>query len=36
MQPIARVSQTDMIVKELTKYVLTDAIAEGDKFPTEM
>lgn len=36
MQPIARVSQTDMIVKELTKYFLTDAIAEGDKLPTEM
>lgn len=36
MQPIARVSQTDMIVKELTKYFLTDAITEGDKLPTEM
>lgn len=36
MQPIARVSQTDMIVKELTKYFQTDAIAEGDKLPTEM
>ena len=36
MQPIARVSQTDMIVKELTSYFLTDAIAVGDKLPTEM
>ncbi len=36
MQPIERVSQTDMVVKELTKFFLTDAIAEGDKLPTEM
>lgn len=36
MQPIARVSQTDMIVKELTAWFQTDAIAVGDKLPTEM
>lgn len=36
MQPIERVSQTDMVVKELTKFFLSDAIAEGDKLPTEM
>lgn len=36
MQPIERVSQTDRVVKELTKYFLSDAIAEGDKLPTEM
>lgn len=36
MQPIERVSQTDMIVKELTKFFLSDAINEGDKLPTEM
>jgi len=36
MQPIERVSQTDMIVKELTKFFLTDAINAGDKLPTEM
>lgn len=36
MQPIERVSQTDMVVKELTKYFLTEEIAEGDKLPTEM
>lgn len=33
MQPIERVSQTDMIVKELTKFFLSDAINEGDKAP---
>jgi GntR family transcriptional repressor for pyruvate dehydrogenase complex len=36
MQPIERVSQTDKVVKELTKYFLSDAISEGDKLPTEM
>lgn len=36
MQPIARVSQTDLVVKELTKFFQTDAIKEGDKLPTEM
>lgn len=36
MQPIERVSQTDMVVKELTRFFLTDAINEGDKLPTEM
>jgi len=36
MQPIERVSQTDMVVKELTHYFLSDAINEGDKLPTEM
>lgn len=36
MKPIARVSQTDMIVKELTAWFQTDAIAAGDKLPTEM
>ena len=36
MQPIERVSQTDMVVKELTKYFLSEAINEGDKLPTEM
>ncbi len=36
MQPIARVSQTDLVVKELTKFFLTDDIQEGDKLPTEM
>ncbi len=36
MQPIERVSQTDMVVKELTRYFLSDEIAEGDKLPTEM
>lgn len=36
MQPIERVSQTDMVVKELTKHFLSDAIKEGDKLPTEM
>lgn len=36
MKPIARVSQTDMIVKELTAWFQTDAIATGDKLPTEM
>jgi len=36
MQPIERVSQTDMVVKELIRYFLSDAINEGDKLPTEM
>ena len=36
MQPIARVSQTDLVVKELTKFFQTDEIQEGDKLPTEM
>ena len=36
MQPIARVSQTDLVVKELTRFFQTDAIQEGDKLPTEM
>lgn len=36
MQPIERVSQTDMVVKELTRFFLTDAINVGDKLPTEM
>lgn len=36
MQPIERVSQTDRVVKELTKFFLTDAINVGDKLPTEM
>ncbi len=36
MQPIARVSQTDLVVKELTKYFQTDEIHEGDKLPVEM
>ncbi|MEO8411780.1 MAG: FCD domain-containing protein [Propionivibrio sp.] len=36
MQPIERVSQTDRVVKELTRFFLTDAIKEGDKLPTEM
>ena len=36
MQPIERVSQTDMVVKELTRYFLSDEINEGDKLPTEM
>lgn len=36
MKPIARVSQTDMIVKELTNFFLSDAINEGDKLPREM
>ena len=36
MQPIARVSQTDLVVKELTKFFQTDEISEGDKLPTEM
>lgn len=36
MQPIERVSQTDRVVKELTKFFLTDEITEGDKLPTEM
>ncbi|MFA6506166.1 MAG: FCD domain-containing protein [Treponemataceae bacterium] len=36
MQPIERVSQTDMVVKELTKFFLTSEIAEGDKLPTEL
>ena len=36
MQPIERVSQTDMVAKELIRYFLSDAINEGDKLPTEM
>ena len=36
MQPIERVSQTDRVVKELTRHFLFDAIREGDKLPTEM
>ena len=36
MQPIERVSQTDRVVKELTKFFLTDEISVGDKLPTEM
>lgn len=36
MQPIERVSQTDRVVKELTKFFLTEAINVGDKLPTEM
>ena len=36
MQSIERVSQTDLVVKELTRFFLTDQIAEGDKLPTEM
>ena len=36
MQPIARVSQTDLVVKELTRFFQTDEIQEGDKLPTEM
>jgi GntR family transcriptional regulator, transcriptional repressor for pyruvate dehydrogenase complex len=36
MQPIERVSQTDRVVKELTRHFLSDAIREGEKLPTEM
>ena len=35
MQPIEKVSHTDMVVRELKKYFAGDEIKEGDKLPTE-
>lgn len=35
MKPLVRVSQTDVVVDQIKRFLLSDRIREGDKLPTE-